>query len=194
MKSEGSPYISNYSGLKKNLPVGKIFNKNMQHIGSAFVIYNAYTDYMEISAFEDGVDYYQLKALPDYLYIVFRDKKYRAYNYNNKLGYFVILSENDWEPATLLKKEEIIYLKEYKSTGNSFVSDTPAAFRRLKDIYYIKIEGDLHEVSKNKNATINMFKSKHKEITGFIKSKNLKLKGEVDLLILCNYYNSLTKN
>ena len=131
---EGSPFIENYTGERTNIPLGKIYDANREVLGAAFIMYNAYTDQMEISAIEDAINFYILKKESNSFYIKLQDKFYRAYVFDYKLGYFLILSENDDQACTLLKKEKVVFIKGSKE-GVSLVKGEPSSFKRIKDSY-----------------------------------------------------------
>ncbi|MFV9552317.1 hypothetical protein [Algibacter sp. PT7-4] len=191
---QGSPYINNNSGAENNLPIGKAYTENSKYIGTAFIRYNAYTDNMEISLMDDGVDYYLLKKEIGFLYIVLKKKTYRAYEYldNNKkaLGFFVIESEKDTNMCTLLKKEKVIFKEETKPK-NSFLTSSPARFNRIKDTYYLMFENKAKLVPKKRKDLWVLFPEKQKEIKAFIESEKIKPTNINDLQNVVNYYNSL---
>lgn len=185
---QGSAYIDN------ELPIGKIYDSNFDLIKTVLVRYNAYADQMEVSLDEDGVDYYLVKKLPDFLYFVLNKKTYRAYEYSTHLGktinYFVVLSENDQNRATLLKRETVIFKKEEKPQS-SFVTTVPPRFIRTKDELFIKINEQILEAPRKKKDLYTLFPDRIVEMKDFIDLKNIKPTTEEDLIELVNYYNSL---
>ena len=191
---EGSPYIDNNSGAANNLPLGKVYSTSFEYLNTAFIRYNAHTDNMEVSLMEDGVDYYLLKREVDFLYLVLHNKKYRAYEYLLKtkkaIGFFVILSENDTNHCSLLKKEKIVFKKKIVPK-NSFISPSPPSFKRNKDIYYLKLDDRVVKLPKKKKELYTVFLEKKNEMKEFIASNKFKLTKEEDLLAMTNYYNSL---
>ncbi len=187
---EGSPYIDNYSGASNTIPIGKFYSPQMEYIETALARYNAYTDEMEVSLLEDGVDYYLLKKEEGFLYIVLGEKTYRAYLYNNKPGFYVILSPDDTRKCVLLKKERIVFEKERKASS-TFVSGTPDSFKRIRDVYYFKIDETLIEVPKKKKIFYNIFRERKNEVKKFVESNRLKINKEEDLIKISEYFNSL---
>lgn len=103
----------------------------------------------------------------------------------------MIVSKNDSEKCSLLKRERIIFEREERAS-NSFVTGTPNRFRRLKDVYYFKINSSIKEISKKKNIFIT-YSEKKSEMKDYIKATKLKLTKEKDLLKISAYYNSLFK-
>ncbi len=188
---DGSPYIQNTIGTR-NIPICKIFDSKMIFLGSALGFYNAYMDEMEISAIDNGSDYYLLKKNTDFLYIKFRNKTYRVYEFNYRPHYFILLSENDLGVCTLLKKEKVYFLKRSSETV-SLIEGDEASFMRAKDTYYIKIGTVVYKLPKKKKAFFNLFQEKNKLVKNYTKENNLSITSENDLLSIVNYYNSLHK-
>jgi hypothetical protein len=189
---EGSPYIDNAVGANKNLPIGKFYTHEFEFMETALARYNAFTDNIEVSLLEDGVDYYLLIKKPNFLYIILGEKTYRAYEINGILGFFVLLSGDDKQHCVLLKKETIAFIKEEKASS-SFVSGTPNSFKRMKDVYYFKLNNEFVEIPRKKKLFYSLFKEKNNIIKSYITSNNLKITKEEDLLKVANYYNSLLK-
>nr|WP_321221692.1 hypothetical protein [uncultured Psychroserpens sp.] len=187
----GTPYINNYSGADNNLPIGKVYSKDLKYITTAFIRYNAYTDNMEVSKMEDGVDYYLLKKKENFLYIILKKKTYKAFKYEKGIGYFVILSENDKNQCTLLLKEEINYKRGEKSRS-SFLSDTEDRFQKLKDILFIKLNNDVIKLPKKKKDFYNLFGKNKQAIVEYMQSKKLKFNNENDLILIVDYFNTLS--
>ncbi len=79
---EGSPYIDNNSGANKNIPIDKFYTASNEYLETALARYNAYTDDMEVSLLNDGLDYYFLKKKPKSFYIMLGKITYRAYEFN----------------------------------------------------------------------------------------------------------------
>lgn len=188
---EGSPYIDNAVGANKNLPIGKFYTPEFEYMETALARYNAFTDNMEVSLLEDGVDYYLLKKKSNFLYIILGEKTYRAYEMNGTIGFFVILSKDDTQKCTLLKKESVSFIKE-KKAASSFVNGTPNSFRRMRDIFYFKIDKTLVEIPRRKKQFYALFTEKKNPIKDYIASNNLKITSQEDLLKIANYYNSLS--
>lgn len=189
---EGSPYVNNNLGHENNLPIGKIHDRNNTYINTVFVRYNAFTDNMEVSLIDDGVNYYILKKETNFLYIILKDKKYRAYQYNDnnnlKFGYFIILNGDDNKKCFLLKKEKVVY-EEKKESTNSFLTSTPPRFRRLKDELFIKIENEIFKIPKKNKHFFSYFKENRKFIEDFIIKNKLKVSKQKDLISVVKYYN-----
>ena len=149
---------------------------------------------MEVSVTDNGADFYHLIKTSESYYIVFEKKKYRAYNHDEKISFFVIASENDQTPCTLLVQEKVLFKEEIKAE-NSFLSDTPANFRRIKDQYFLKfgVQGIVAIPKKTKDF-IPLFPAHNSLIKKYISSHKLKTKNPKDVLEIVRYYNSLMKN
>lgn len=186
----GSPYIENYLGLGNNIPLGRVYDVNMKFIGSAFVMYNAYTDEMEIAAIEDSDNFYRLKKQSNSYYIELKKKLYRAYVSDYHLGYFIILSENDHERCTLLKKEKVLFIKGSQQNV-SLVRDDPASFTRIKDVYYMKLNNLVFRIPNKKKLFFDLFSDKKLSVRNYVEENRLKISAEEDLLSIIDYYNSL---
>lgn len=189
---EGSPYIDNNSGANNNLPIGKFYTSEFEYISTALARYNAYTDNMEVSLLDDGVDYYLLKKEQDFFYVILKKKTYRAYKYLNGLGYFVILSKDDKKKCTLLKKERVVFKKEEKAK-NSFETSKPDSFKKMRDSYFFKFDNTVIKVPKKKKLFYKLFEEKGDKIKNYIETYRLKINKEKDLLKITGYYNSLLK-
>ena len=187
---EGTPYIDNNTGAANNLPLGKFYTPNFEYLETALARYNAYTDKIEVSPLDDGVDYYFLKKEPDFLYVVLKDKKYRAYQHENGIGYFVIVSDDDKRSCTLLKKETVTFRKA-KKAESSFVTGTPDSFQRRKDMYYLKLDATIVEIPRRKKDFYELFGKQKEAIKNYVENYKLKWNDEEDLLKISNYYNTL---
>ncbi len=187
---EGSPYIDNSVGANKLLPICKFYSPEFEYMETALARYNAYTDNIEVSLLEDGVNYYLLRKKLNFLYIMLGQKIYRAYEFDNKIGYFVILSKNDKGKCVLLKKERVSFKKEEKAE-NSFVTSSSNRFEKLKDIFYFKFAEGLVKIPKNKKQFYSLFKNKKDDIKIFTESNRLKIAKNKDLLKISEYYETL---
>jgi len=187
---EGSPYVDNNSGANKNFPIGKFYSPELEYIETALARYNAYTDDIEVSLLEDGVDYFFLRKETDFLYIVLGETTYRAYEQNGELGFFVILSRNDTQKCTLLKKQRVVFNKEEKATS-SFVTGKPDSFKKMKDTFFFKFENEIKEIPKKKKLIYSLFGEKQTEMKKYIESNRFKTSKDADLIKIAAYYNTL---
>jgi len=193
---EGTPYINNKQELKHDIPIGTLYSSDFKFMITLFLRYNAYTDNMELSLIDDGIDYQLLKKKPDAWYIVLGKNKYRAYEYysddKNVVGFFVIISENDRDHYSLFKKEKIIFQNEIiKKDG--FLPSTPDQFKRAKDSYFLRYGEKMMKISRNKKDFFKLFHTKQNILKEYIKTNKYKITNEKDLLVIITYYNSLIK-
>ena len=156
----GTPYIVDKKELVRGIPTGKLYTSDFELINTLFIRYNAFADNMEISKIDDGIDYYLLKKKSNAWYIVLGNNKYRAYNYpsenQQRIGFFVIVSENDTGYCALLKKEKVIF-KNAKAEQNAFITSSGPSFVKTKGVYFIKIGDALSKIPKKKKDFVNLF-------------------------------------
>jgi hypothetical protein len=178
----GTPYIDNKQELIHNIPTGKLYTSGNEYINSFFIRYNAYSDNMELSLIDDGIEYFLLKKQVDAWYVILGKHTYRTYDYieenKNKLGFFVIISKGDSKYCTLLKKE-IVTFKDAVAQQNAFITASPPSFSNVKNTYFIKIGDAVQKVPKK-----NILSEK-------LKKRKYNLSKEKDLLEIVNYYNSI---
>ncbi len=186
---QGTPYIQNTAG-GRNIPLGKIYDAQMNYLGAAFVMYNGYTDEMEISAIEDSINFYRLKKESNSFYIKLFNKFYRAYVSGYEMHYFVVISDTDRHKMTLLKREKVVFIKK-QDENVSLVKNEPSSFRRIKDNFYLKIDHFVHKVPKGKRSFFALFKENSDQIKTYVKEKKLKINEELDLIEIVAYANSL---
>lgn len=186
---QGTPYIQNTAG-GRNIPLGKIYDSNMNYLGAAFVMYNGYTDEMEISAIEDSINFFRLKKESNSYYIKLYNKLYRAYVSGYEMNYFVVLSKTDSHKMTLLKREKVVFIKK-QDENVSLVKNEPSSFRRIKDVFFLKIDKLVYKVPKGKRSFFALFKEHADQIKAYVKRKRLKINEELDLIDIISFSNSL---
>jgi len=190
----GTPYINNKQELKYDIPIGKLFTSRNEYVNTFFMRYNAFNDNIELSLIDDGINYYLLEKKPNSWYLTLGANKYRAYQYILKkemtVGFFVILSESDTLNYSLLKKEKVIFKDETKEKS-SFVSYTPAEFKKGKSAYYLKVEEKLSKVPRKQKDFLKLFHQKKEELKAFIKKNKYSIPDESDLIAIISYYNTI---
>ena len=190
----GTPYTDNKQKTIHGIPSGKLLDSEFKLINTLFIRYNAFSDNIELSKIDDGIDYYLLKKKVDAWYIVLGENKYRAYNYyidgKSLIGFFVIISNDDKKYCSLLKKEKVTFKNEVVGQ-NAFVTPSPSHFSNVKDIYYIKIGKAVNEIPKKEKNFIKLFLTKKEELKKHLIENKYKLNKEKDLLAIIKYYNSL---
>tara|TARA_R110002073_G_scaffold279026_1_gene443223 strand:- start:517131 stop:517913 length:783 start_codon:yes stop_codon:yes gene_type:complete len=191
---QGTPYIDNNQALRFNKPTGKIYTADKEFINTFFMRYNAYTDNVEVSHKDDGIDYYLLNKQVNAWYLALGEATYRAYSYTlddqNAIGFFVIVSKTDTNYCTLLKKETVTF-KDAVVGENAFVTATPPLFNRPKTEYYLKIGDLVQKVPKKSKDLFKLFLLKRELLKEYLSDHKYKLNKEEDLLQIVNYYNSI---
>lgn len=183
----GSQYITeDFVAAKISIIENKIYSGK----------YNAFLDQIEIMS-KDGTVYVINKDIKRDIAITFIDSKktYKLFNFldnknKNNLGYFISMN-NKGLNVLLLKKERIKFVKERKAK-TSYDKNKLAEFKKLKDIYYIKIEKKPAVLfPNNKTKLIKLFPEHKNKISTFVKTEKLKMSNETDIMKLINYINKI---
>lgn len=146
--------------------------------------YNPYKDVMEFK--QDGKIYELVKI--DNLVINFPSKTYQqldySYDNSNSSGYLVLLVN---QKISLYKKEKII-LDDGLITSNSYTDTTKKNYRRLKDIYLVKIDDKFYKFPKSSKelATLPIDVPKTEE---YIKHNKLNFSKENDIIKIVEFLN-----
>jgi len=69
--------------------------------------------------------------------------------------------------------------------------DNPARFTDNNVYYLVSDSGTFYELPSKSKAFSKIFLNKEKEIESYIKSRNLDLKNEKDVIAIVRYFNSL---
>jgi len=190
----GTPYTDNKQKMIHGIASGKLYDSEFKLLNTLFIRYNAFTDNIELSKIDDGIDYFLLKKKVDAWYINLGENMYRAYNYSleneQKIGFFVIISKDDSKYCTLLKKEKVIF-KDAVAQQNAFITASPASFRRASDTYFIKIGNSVNLIPKKKKDFLQLFLLKKELLKKHLDANKYKLTKEKDLITIINYYNSI---
>jgi len=184
---EGSPYITeNYVPAKISVLKNKIYR----------VKYNALLDEILILGDDDstyGIDKHGRKDIT--ITILASQKTYQVFNYLDDrdfetIGYFIHMSNPD-STIKLLKKERIKFYPGKKAI-NSYSQSEPAQYKREDDKYYVKIKDQIAVLFvQNKKKIARLFPNLEKEILHYIKSNNINVKDETDLIKLVEYINQI---
>lgn len=182
---EGSKFT--FEGFKSakvsNMP-DKLFN----------IRFNAFTGDMEVEGANNKI-YALNKYRKDFL-VTFQNSKnsYQVFDYFNsdkemKTRFFLVLNEGN---NKLLLQEKVIFLKE-KVSKTGYDAHRPPQYKRIDDQFFIKVPNNENAMvlPKNKKKFAELFPGNKTEILSFIKSSNIKLNKQQDLLKLINYVNSL---
>ena len=104
-----------------------------------------------------------------------------------KFGYFMLL---DSGKAMLYSRKVVNYLPP-KRGGNLDGTDQVAEFKKVPDIFYVKVANDELQEIRNIKTLIAAFPDKQDELTRFAKKEKISPRNEGELIKLVKYYNSL---
>jgi len=191
---QGTPYIDNKQEEQNAETIGKLYTSKGKYVNTFFMRYNGYTDNMELSLIDNGIDYFFLKKKPNSWYVVLGENQYKCYEYydnnQNKLGFFVVLSENSKEEYSLFRKEKVLF-KPRVNEKNGFLSATPDRFVKGKNSYFLKYGDKMMKVPKNKKEFFKLFHTKQDLLKSYIKKNRYSTSNQKDLNAIVTYYNSI---
>ena len=150
-----------------------------------YLKYNIFKDEMEF--INDNKVYYLKKNLGRKIHFFDLNIDFEIFNYKEQLTYFQILNKNK---VLLLKKYNVDFQEEKKAVS-SYQQDRPANFTRKDDVFFIKLNNEIIELTSNNKKFLNLLDSPDNKIKKFITENKLTIKKERDLLKIINYYNSL---
>lgn len=182
----GSPYAD------KNFIAGEIYHNNKLIAEDVPLRYNALMDEMEFKTSFDEEDKNSsaLVKSPE-IDIKIGNKIYLFVPYHGgveKGGYFEVLVKDS--KYDLFKKYNKKYFAEQKAQ-TSMSKDNPARFTDNNVYYLVSDSGTFYELPSKTRAFSKIFLNKEKEIESYIKSRNLDLNNERDLIAVVRYFNSL---
>lgn len=182
---EGTPYYDESFNSATIAPINKVF----------LIRYNAALDDMEVIQDTDTL----LVNRNNRNYVIKQNKGnivYRILHYDeskadNKLGYYVQLTEGT--NVKLYRKDRKKFVESKQASYNGNLGGTSAKFKKQKSEFYVEYNGsgDAVKLPKKKKAMINAFQGKEKEVKKYIKENKIKVTKEQDLIKLVNYVNSL---
>ncbi|AIL47560.1 hypothetical protein CMT92_04435 [Elizabethkingia anophelis] len=147
--------------------------------------YNAYKDLME---FKQNGKIYELVKI-DGLILNFPSKKYQNLNYNydnnNTEGYLVLLVN---KKIPLYKREKII-LDEGIISSNTYNDNTKKNYRKLKDIFLIKIDNKFYKFPKSSKDLSSLPHIDTYKVDEFIKQNKLNYSKESDIIKITEFIN-----
>ncbi len=106
---------------------------------------------------------------------------------DSKYSYLTVL---DSGKATLLSKQVVVAL-EAKKGGALDGTDLPARYKRMPDVYLIKIGNAAPVKIESIKAMIELFPDKQEELTQFAKKEKISPRKESELIKFVKYYNSI---
>ena len=153
--------------------------------------YNANLGQMQIKRKNDTI---ALSNSEDLTITFALDKKvYKTYSYTNKegvskQGFLVVLKETD---SLAVLKEEIVKFYKRKSAVTSYDKEKPAEYKRLKDVYYYKLDNKVSPLPQKRKDFLKLFPQHSSELKDYIKKNKISLKKDEDLITLFEYINTL---
>lgn len=154
--------------------------------------YNAFSDEVEFLLDKeiytlDKHKYPEVQIGPNelnyvYLYSTYIEGK------NIVKGFLRRISENDF--STIFVKEKVSFTPAQKST-NGYTAVKPAAYKRLKDKYFIQLNNSIQELPTNAKKVSQLFEGKEKQVSDFINAQKINVTVEADLIRLNSFLGSL---
>ncbi|MBE9491902.1 MAG: hypothetical protein IMY70_03365 [Bacteroidetes bacterium] len=147
--------------------------------------YNIYAQQMQFIHGEDTLAF----AVPEELQTITFDGRtfiYYPYKENNerKKSYFEVLTDG---PCQLVLRREITY--HFIDTENDGLENDVYILERK--YFIVKDHQDAFIIPLNKKGVLSILGDKEEEISAFIRSSNLRVKNEDNLIKIIEYYNTL---
>lgn len=178
--TEGTPYLNN--DFKK----GTVYS-NGSKFSNVPLRYDIHDDRIEF--LQNGAVYQLDPNSPITKIVIDQDvfvvEKYE-FKGKEKIGYLLRL---DSGRAVLMAKLITIYKERQEPTAMQYTA-IPAKYTRLGNVYYMKEANRIVQIESLKKIA-GLFADRQNELNSFIKSENLSLREETDLVKLFKYYNSL---
>lgn len=147
--------------------------------------YNAYKDVME---FKQNDKIYELVKV-DNLIINFPTKVYQqldySYDNSNHNGYLVLLVN---KKIPLYKREKII-LDDGIISSNSYADNTKKNYRKLKDVFLIKLDDKFYKFPKSSKELANLPHIDIAKTEEYIKQNKLSFSKENDIINIVEFLN-----
>lgn len=134
--------------------------------------YNANRDVMEYKNADEIVELIKEQST----HFAFTDGTvYELINTAYGAQYHQVLSDKN---NVKLSKHSSIKLEEARPASNSYDTDSPASFKRNKDVYYITINGETTEFDGKQKSVRALFPDKNSEIKDFFKNNRIRTNDE----------------
>jgi hypothetical protein len=171
---DGSPYAND------NFILGNIY-ENGKLVKESILLIKNQTNTEKYTALLKNPDL-TIKILNEvYVFIPFNGSL-------EKGNYFSIISTGN--KFDLYKKTTITF-KQSQKGKTSYENDTPAKFITNNTLYLVSKDTKFYELPKSKSKFYKVFKTKEKEMKSFAKKSKLKIKNEIDIKRLLQYYHSI---
>lgn len=187
IKSEGAGRALNYDEiigspyLNKNFSIAKVAND----YENAPVRYNTFTEEIEFQkngttlALPKEEKFSRIEIFSPKTTLVHLDTQ------DDLSGYFFELVN---DKTGLYKKIKTKFIDAVPA-ANSYATDRPASFKTLDPVYYIKTESGYIKKPKKVREITDAFPAKKDDIEKFVKSNNIKINKEEDLIKLVKFLN-----
>ncbi|PKF75554.1 hypothetical protein [Chryseobacterium sp. PMSZPI] len=169
---QGTPYYDKVFSPAKFIASNKV--------ETAIARYNTYFDEIE---FKKDEETYSL--VPDSPFTRTKETWVKLDTGDDLRGYFFELVSGKNSLYKKIKAE----FKNAVAAKNSYELDRPASFNTLDPVYYIKTEQGYIKKPKKIKEIIDVFPTRKDDIEKFVKSNNIKINKEEDLIKLIKFLN-----
>lgn len=183
----GSPYET------ESFVIGKVYQKSSKKSGPYLLRYDVFNDEIQIKMDSKGEKIQSMNKTED-IFIIMEEKEYHYLTYSNKNeklneGYLILL--NKGKNCNLFLKRTKTY-KEKQLPKDGFHEAEPAKFVDHESYYYTE-DGELLLLAESKKKILQQLSKFENELKKEIKTKNLNVRIEKDLIALMVYYDVLLK-
>lgn len=181
---KGTPYLSDeYSE-------GKVLVNNTLY-QDVLLRYNVYNDLFEARLGENSIVIDPVKNPIDTIYYEGHKfvRKFLQSTKNNRLSHVAVLYKHS--NSSLYKRYRITLVQATRP--GAYAEAKPAAFDPKQPEYYLG-RGEELSLLKGVKAIADFFEVEAKEVKSFMRSGQLKLQHEEDLITLCNHLSNLYSN
>lgn len=148
--------------------------------------YNIFQDEMEF--LKDNTVYYLNKEEGKAIHFTDSNTTYITKKIEDQLNYVKVLNPRN---PQLFCKENVAFVRG-KVAKTQFDIPVKTAYKRKNDAFYLSIDdAQLIKVPKNKRAFYKLFKKNAESVKKFVKSNNLDIRNQKDLVQITQYINSI---
>lgn len=154
-------------------------------VETIFLKYNIYKDEMEFS--KNGQVLFLKKQNGRIITFDSLNQKYKIFKFEDKLAHFMV--HNDGKNQLLSR--QIVKFQKEKLAKTSYQVDKPADFKRQKDVFYLKFDNVIKEISSSKRKFYDVFGDQAKSVKKFVKTENLNIKNIEGLEKIMQHLNTI---
>ena len=177
----GSPY------LDEEFRQGSLYFNKTRYTGVS-LRYNAYEGYFEFET-NEGVRFFDPRVTKIDTVWLEGDTFHYVYFQHGRTGKQTYMKALHKGAASVYWYDEVILTQPEESTG--YTAAKPSSFEKLAGAIYIQLEGKPALELKGKKSLEEIFPDHQAELNNYIKAEKLKLKKTEDVVLLCQYYESL---